>query len=304
MLRVALTALCLGAIGCGAAGDESPPEDSAAGPNGQPIDAPSPADSTSAVVLVDAAGVRHVLNGPARRVISLVPSATATLRAIGAEDVLVGRTDFDTEPWIDSLPSVGGGLEPNLEALVALHPDAVIRFAGEQDPRTPARLDELGIRHVAVRPVSLQKLYETNDILGRLVGRGAAADSLSRSIRNGLEALSEAVSGLSRKHVVYMLGGSPPWVSGPDTYIDEILDLVGADNVFDDLGAPYAAVSPEELRARSVDVVLVASERTFDESLTPGARVEVVGDALEVPGPEVVDAAREVAEVIHGRTLR
>lgn len=258
----------------------------------------------SAVVLVDAAGVRHALSGPARRVVSLVPSATATLRAIGADGALVGRTDYDTAAWTASIPSVGGGLEPNLEAVVSLGPDAVIRFEGDQDPRTPERLDRLGIRHVAVRPVSLDDLYATTEIVGRLTGHEAEADSLSRKIRADLRRLAEDVDELPRQRVVYMLGGSPPWVSGPGTYIDEILTLVGGDNVFDDLSSPYASVSPEVLRAREVDVVLLSSRSSYDRSLTPNARIEVIGDALEVAGPNVVDAAREVAQVIHGRTFR
>lgn len=288
--RLATLALGLCLVACGGRDRSSP-------------DAVDGVSSDSAIVLVDASGTRHVLEGPARRVVSLVPSATETLRAIGAEEVLVGRTDFDA-PWADSLPSVGGGLEPSLEALLALRPDAVIRFGGEQDPRTPARLDQLGIRHVAVRPVALDDVYETNRIIGRLIGRTAAADSLSGAIRAGLAGVAEAASALPRKRFVYLLGGSPPWVSGPDTYISEILELVGGDNVFDDLDAPYSAVSPEELRSREVDVVLVSAAGSFDESLTPDARIEVVGDALQVPGPDVAEEARAMAEAVHGRRIR
>ncbi len=293
---VATTLVASLALACDAAPESAQRQrDGAAGPTVKPgVEQP-------VIELVDAAGRTHRLDGPARRIVSLVPSATATLVAIGARDRLVGVSDYDV---LDSLPSVGGGLEPNLEALVALEPDAVLRFAGEQDPRTPARLDALGIRHVAVRPVDLDDLYETNRILGRLTGREPAADSLSAAIRLGLERLSRSVEGLPRKRVVYMLGGSPPWVAGPGTYITEMLELVGADNVFDDLDAPYSAVSPEELRSRDVDVVLVPRAGAHDEALTPGARVEVVGDALEVPGPDVVRVVREMAEAVHGRSLR
>ncbi|NNF13924.1 MAG: ABC transporter substrate-binding protein [Gemmatimonadetes bacterium] len=259
--------------------------------------------STTAIFFTDAAGREHRLEAPAQRVISLVPSATETIRAIGAEDALVGVTDYDDGEWTGSLPSVGGGLEPNMESLVALHPDVVIRFHGEQDPRTPARLDDLGIPHVAVRPVALGDVYETNRIVGQLLGRPRVADSLSSTIREGLADLSQSVADLPRQRVVYMLGGSPPWVSGPDTYISDILTLAGGDNVFGDLTSPYQAVSPEELRAREIDVVLVTRAGSYDASLTPNARIEVVGDALQVPGPDVVEAARSMAEVIHGRPV-
>lgn len=256
------------------------------------------------IVVVDAEGLRRVFRQPARRIISLVPSATATLRAIGADQALVGRTDYDTQEWAMSLPSVGGGLQPSLEAIVALEPDLVIRFAGSQDPRTRSRLDQLGIAYVTVRPDRIEDIFETAQILGRVTGRVAAADSLVHFLRQGLRETSEAVSGWPRLRVAYVLGGSPPWVSGPETYISEVLALVGGDNVFSDLDALYSAISPEVLRTRQIDVVLVATRGEYDEGLTPGARVQAIGNALEIPGPEVVEAARRVAELLHGRPLR
>jgi iron complex transport system substrate-binding protein len=258
--------------------------------------------SGGAVRLVDAAGTALVLERPARRIVSLVPSATETLRAIGAEGLLVGRTDFDTASWAARLPSVGGGLEPSVEAVVALEPDLVVRFAGEQDTRTPERLDALGIAHIAVRPDRVEDVYRTTLLLGAATGRSAWADSLVASMRAELDAVAASVRGLERLRVVYVLGGNPPWVAGPGTYIDEIVSLAGGDNVFADLGALYAAVSPEQLRAREVDVVLLSEGATYDRSLTPGVRVEVVDDALEIPGPGVVDAAYHVAELLHGRS--
>jgi cobalamin transport system substrate-binding protein len=261
-------------------------------------------NASEPVRLVDAAGDELVLARPARRVVSLVPSATETLRAFGGESVLVGRTDFDTSAWSAALPSVGGGLEPNLEAIVALEPDLVVRFAGTQDPRTPARLADLGIAQLAVRPDRIQDIYRTARALGAATGYTAAADSLVSVIQKGLAAVESRAGELPRVRVAYVLGGTPPWVAGPGTYIDEVMSMVGGDNAFADLGALYSSVSPEELLTRKVDVVLVSAEGAFDASLTPGARVKVVGDALEIPGPEVVDAAYRVAELLHGRSLR
>jgi len=255
-------------------------------------------------VLIDAAGVEHSFSQPAGRIISLVPSATKTLRAIGADGALVGRTDFDTDAWVVNRLSVGGGLEPNLEAIVSLTPDLVIRFAGAQDPRTAARLDQLGIRHLAVRPDRIDDIYEMITLLGQATGRTPAADVLVRSLREGLDEVALAVAGWPRLRVAYVLGGTPPWVAGPGTYIDEVISLIGGDNTFRDLGALYSAVSREEFRTRTIDVVLVSSTGDFDPSLTPGARVLTTGDLLEMPGPEIVEAARSVAQILHGRSLR
>lgn len=254
------------------------------------------------VRLIDAAGAALVLDGPARRVVSLVPSATQTLRAMGAAHVLVGRTDFDVEPWAAHLPSVGGGIEPDVESLIALEPDLVVRFAGEQDPRTPARLDALGIPHLAVRPDRIEDIYVTAELLGRATGYEHAADSLVSELREELQAVARSVRGLERVRTAYVLGGTPPWVAGPGTYIAQVVSLAGGDNVFADLDALYSAVSPEELRTREIDVVLLPEGAAFDRSLTPGARVERVGGALEIPGPDVVEAAHVVAALLHGRS--
>lgn len=270
-------------------------------PDPSPRDAEVAADST---VVVDAEGRRVALAGPALRIVSLVPSATQTLHAIGASGSLVGRTDFDMEPWARDIPSVGGGLEPSLEAIVALEPDLVIRFGGAQDPRTAGRLDALGIPYLTVRPDRLEDIYEIATLLGQVTGGESSAQALVRGLRGGLRALSETVSGRPRLRVAHVLGGSPPWVTGPGTYISEVLAIVGGDNVFEDLGTLYAAVSPEELRTRDIDVVLVSRRGDMDERLVPGARIVEIGDALEIPGPEVVDAARRVAELMHGRSLR
>ena len=251
---------------------------------------------------VDAAGVHHPVDEPGGRIVSLVPSATTTMHVIGAGDLLVGRTDYDTAPWLADLPSVGGGLEPNLEVLLSLRPDLVIRFEGEQDPRTPARLDELGIRHVAVRPSSLADIYLTTEIVGYATGHTEAADSLARAIRAELEEVARSVAPLPRLRVLYSLGGAPPWVSGPGTFVADIIGLAGGDNVFDDLTSPWAAVSPEEVRRRDIDVVLVPQASSFDPALAPGARIVEVGALLDIPGPDVPAAARRVAELLHGRT--
>ncbi|HUF74930.1 MAG TPA: helical backbone metal receptor [Longimicrobiales bacterium] len=260
------------------------------------------AAAPSEVRLVDASGAEVVLARPARRVVSLVPSATETLRAMGADAVLVGRTDFDDQPWAARLPSVGGGIGPDIEAVVALEPDLVVRFAGEQDPRTPPRLDALGIPHLAVRPDRIEDIYRTAELLGRATGFEAASDSLVAATRAGLAAVARSVRGLERLRVAYVLGGTPPWVAGPGTYIDEVVALAGGDNVFADLGALYSAVSPEELRSREIDVVLLSEGASYDRALTPNTRIERVGEELEIPGPDVVDAAHEVALLLHGRS--
>ncbi len=249
---------------------------------------------------VDADGHQVRLAVPVERIVSLVPSATLTLGAIGARSVLVARTDFDSASWASGLPSVGGGLEPSLETIVSLHPDVVIRFGGPQDPRTPARLDDLGVPHLAIRPDDIGDVLSIVDLLGRLTGHERAADSLHARLQAQLDEVRARWKDAPRVRAAFVLGGDPPWVAGPDTYVDELISLAGGVNVFSDLGTLYASVSPEELVARDIDVVLLPRGAQLDRSLVAEARVVDVGDVLGIPGPSVAEAARVVANALHG----
>jgi len=261
-------------------------------------------DTANNILLVDATGLEVTLQEPARRIISLVPSATQILKALGVGHVLVGRTDFDNEDWVISVPSLGGGLKPNFEKIIALNPDLVVLFAGDQDPHTRSRLDDFGITQVAIRPDRLTDLYASIILLGQATGTEPVADSIISTIKKDLTDLQRWTATRPKLRTVYLLGGSPPWVAGPDTYIDEILRLAGGRNVFSDLEFLYGPVSPEQIRSREIDVVLVSDRSQFDAMLTPGARIEEIGNTLEFPGPNVAQAARHVAELLHRDLLR
>jgi len=261
-------------------------------------------DTANNILLVDATGLEVTLQEPARRIISLVPSATQILKALGVGHVLVGRTDFDNEDWVISVPSLGGGLKPNFEKIIALNPDLVVLFAGDQDPHTRSRLDDFGLTQVAIRPDRLTDLYASIILLGQATGTEPVADSIISTIKKDLTDLQRWTATRPTIRTVYLLGGSPPWVAGPDTYIDEILRLAGGRNVFSDLEFLYGSVSPEQIRSREIDVVLVSDRSQFDAMLTPGARIEEIGNTLEFPGPNVAQAARHVAELLHRDLLR
>lgn len=258
-----------------------------------------PAAVGAEIVLTDADGRQIRLARPVRRVLSLVPSATQTLDALGARSLVIARTDHDTASWMSALPSVGGGLLPSLEAIVAARPDLVIRFAGPQDTRTPDALDRLGIPHLAIRPDRISDVMEITRLLGEATGHAAAADSLARDLRSGLDGVRSAMAGHAPVRVAYVLGGDPPWVAGPGTYIQELLEIAGGENAFADLTSLYAAVSVEEFMARRIDLILTPDAGRIDPRVTEGSRVVEVGDALEFPGPGVAAAARTLALLLH-----
>lgn len=234
------------------------------------------------------------------RVVSLVPSATETILALGAGDALVARTDFDTASALQRLPSVGGGLHPSREALLSLRPDLVVTFEAASDPETPAFLDRIGVAHLSVRPESVAEVREMIRALGDALGRRASADSLDRALGAELQRVRDRVAGHPPVRAAYLLGGTPPWVAGPGSLPADLIRLAGGVNVFDDVGRRYAPVDPETLVGRDIDVLLAGPGTRLDPRLREGLLVRRVSPAVELPGPRLAEAARSVAEALHG----
>ena len=263
-----------------------------------------PTPSDSGLVVVDAAGRSLRFDRPPTRVLSLVPSATAILVSLGVSDVLVGRTDFDTTAALRDLPSVGGGLQPDLERLVTLRPDLVIRFAGEQDTVTPRALAARVIPHLAVRPDRIEDVHAIVRQLGVVMGRVAKADSLIATLDRELAEVRRLVAARERVRVAYLLGGIPPWVAGPGTYVADLLEVAGAANAFADLDHLYAPVSLEELLMRDIDAFVVARGTVVSPRLRARAPVREVSPDIELPGLGLGHAARALAEVLHPAAFR
>lgn len=283
---------------------EGPPRD----PSGEDRAVPAASSasapgSITAISVTDAVGRGLVFHVPPSRIVSLVPSATATLLALGSGDALVGRTDFDTAQVLMELPSVGGGLGPSMEAIVALEPDLVIRFAGETDPGTPARLDALGIPHFAVRPSRVDDVRRIIRDLGIVTGRQTAAGGILADIDARLADVRARVQGLPPARAAFLLDGTPPWAAGPESYIGELIELGGGLNVFSDLSQEYTPVSPEELVSRAIDVVLTVRGAT-PGGIPASAVIRQVSAVTQLPGPDLGLAAEEIARALHPQAFR
>jgi iron complex transport system substrate-binding protein len=264
---------------------------------------PGPGQDAFPVALTDAAGRAWVFQAPPTRVVSLVPSATRTLEGRGARHLLAGRTAFDTTESLAPLPSVGGGLHPNLENLLALRPDLVIRHGGQSDRATPRRLDEGGVAHLAVHTRGLDDVRALIRDLGLITDRGPQADSILEDMDARFQDIRARIAGRPPVRVAYILGGNPPWVAGPGTFIHELLAISGGENAFADLKAPYGPVSPEELLVREIHLVLApeGSEVFLPSSALTLIRVH---PDVEIPGPDLARLARELAALLHPQVFR
>lgn len=273
-------------------------------------------DAPGAVSAVDDAGRTIRLDRPARRIISLLPAGTETLFALGAGDLVVGRTRYDTDPAVQHLPSVGGGLDPSLEALVALRPDLVVAWepAGGGS-RLSVRLGEMGIPVFSIQTRDTADIMQNMESLGRLTGRTAAADSVAGAVRAELDAVRASVPPGPRPNVLFVVSVDPPMTAGTGNFLAELIGVAGGDPL--DVSADAPGLSPqvslEELVRRDPDVVILPV--SDDPSMTaerlarlPGWRelsavragrvAEVPADLVNRPGPKIGEMARVLRDAI------
>src|SRR5437016_11947890 len=215
--------------------------------------APPPAS----LAVTDDAGGPVALTAPARRVVSLLPSFTELLFAIGAGDRLVGRTTWcDYPPEAVRVPSVGDGIPPNVEAVAARHPDLVVLYRSGPNITAAEQLERLGIKTVLLDLNRLEDLGPAARRLGVLTGRVASADSLV----GAMDSLASQPPAPGSQSLVFIVWDNPAIVIGAGSYLDRLAALAGGRNVFHDIGSPSAQVAIETIAARDPEFVAVLSD--------------------------------------------
>ncbi len=216
---------------------------------------------------VDHAGDPLPIAANNRRIVSLSPSLTELLFAIGVGDRVVGRTRWCTYPAaVRSIPSVGDGLDPNLELILARAPDVVVFYHTPANAAVIERLRQVGVSTISVRMDRLGDVPVAARLLGRVLGEPRRADSVAAAFDTELQR-RRAVPTDSGPGVLVLTWDAPPIVIGAGSFLTELLTLAGAHNVFGDLPHPSAAVSIEAIAARDPDVLLLtgAAAPTFVE---------------------------------------
>lgn len=247
----------------------------------------------------------------ADRVVSLNPAATEAIFAIGAEAKLVGRSRWDQYPAeVARIPAIGDGIRPAVEAVLATKPTLVILYATAENRGVAEALARAGVRTVALRVDRIAQFHAQLRVLGIALGAAERAAVVSDSVQRTLDrvrALTQRVE--VRPAVVWPVWNSPPMVIGGGSYIDELLEIAGARNVFHDVAQPSPSVSIEEIIARAPEFVLVSAKQleTFgrDDSwrALPAVRAKrfVVHDPAVTGRPSVVlgMAAVQLARALH-----
>ena len=252
---------------------------------------------------------------PPARIVSLVPAVTEILFALGSAHRLVGRTHWGTyPPTARTILDVGDGMHPSLEIVLSVEPDVVLLYDGEGNRNVARQLKSLGVNTLSLRHDTLSDLEANIVLLGDLVGCPIAASKLLAQIRTGLEEVVQATPQGDKPTVYWDAWAEPPITIGAGSFLDSLLRIAGAENIFSDQPSSAPRVSLESIIYRDPDLVLVpvgVSSALVDLSLTKRSgwnrvpavkegRVSVLDqDLVSRLGPRVVDAAWLMAHAIH-----
>ncbi len=268
---------------------------------------------SSQLTVVDDLGRSVSLRGPATRVVSLAPSITETLFALGAGGQVIGVTDYcNYPPGAQAKTRVGGMTNPSIETIISLSPDLVVLSMEGNVREDFSRLEALGIPLFVTNPRSLEGIHRSIRDLGILTGRAEQAETLVR----GMVAREDSVrSGLSgqKQRVLMFVSVRPLMVAGKNTFLSELIERAGGINLAARSGGTYPAFSRESVVADDPDVLLFTSDVLSDTALLTETFPEwrelralkhhrvyrIDADIISRPGPRAVDGLMTLFHILH-----
>ncbi|MEW8973414.1 MAG: cobalamin-binding protein [Tissierellaceae bacterium] len=247
------------------------------------------------------------------RIISLSPSNTEILFALGLGDKIVGVTTFCDYPE-EALEKekIGNYSGINLEKIIELQPDLVLSY-GPGEEENNKRLKEVGIPVLGYLPESIDEVIENILIIGRITGTEKKAEELTNDMLKKKDEIVEKVKGTEKKRVFYEIWHEPLQAAGPGSFMDSLIQLANGDNIAKDAKGEYPQYDIEQLIERDPEVYLTSAdipEKTIESILErPGyseisaikqGRVYILdANITSRPGPRIVEALELVARAIH-----
>lgn len=285
---------------------------------------PAPQEpSGTGISVTDMAGHTVILEEVPQRILALSPSDCEILWAIGAGEQIIGRgSDCDWPKEILELPAVVSGANMNLEQVIAMDPDVVLMSRITQTQAQKDALEAAGITVIYSdahdNNETLAGVYSAMAMLGTVAGRDAEAEKLIDDTKNLFTRLKDTIPEGSKKTVYFEV--SPLeyglWTAGPGTFMHEISDLLGVENIFSDLEG-WCEVSEEQVLARNPDYIVSVTmfygdgpspeeeicSRTGWDSITAvqkGAVMNFGNNELTRPGPRLAEGAQMLFDFFYG----
>lgn len=269
------------------------------------------AGAAQALQLTDDRGVSVSFASTPQRIVSLLPSLTETVCELGQCQRLVGVDRYSNFPdSVRALPQVGGGLDPNIEAIVALKPDVVLMAASS---RAGERLRALGLKVVALEPKSHADVKRVLEKIGVLL---EVPDALKvwRAIDAAMAAAAQSLPASVKNVRVYFEVNRAPYAAGTSSFIGETLSRLGAQNIVPASLGPFPKLNPEYVVRANPDLIMVGDRNYAGLEGRPGwanlrairdKRVciftEAQSDLVVRPGPRMAEGARLMAQCLQGK---
>jgi iron complex transport system substrate-binding protein len=262
------------------------------------------------ITVTDDRGRTVVLPAAPQRVVSILPSLTETVCELQQCQRLVGVDRYSNWPAaIQALPRVGGGIDPNVEAIVALRPDVVLAAVSS---RGSERLEALGLKVVALEPKTHADMRRVMGTVARVLGLPAEdAERLWRHIDAAVSAAAQSLPPNVRRTKVYFEVNRAPYAAGASSFIGETLARLGAQNIVPAELGPFPKLNPEFVVRANPDVIMVGARNAPGMTERPGwERIRAVrerrvcvfdnddADTIIRPGPRLGEGARLLADCL------
>ncbi len=265
------------------------------------------------------------LSAQPRRIVSTSPSITETLFALGAGDRVVGVSNYcHFPPEATTRTRIGSYLRPNAEVIARLKPDLVI--IQRLPNNVSSSLRQFGLTVAEVDTGDLNKNIESMREIARAAGADAAAEKLISRIQADLAAIRSTHAAKPKRTVFFIVGRTPGRLEGivavgSGSYLNELIETAGGKNVLAQGNLPYPKIALETVVRLNPDVIIDMGEMADTTNVTDErkkaveqlwksrpevhARVyAVASDIYVVPGPRMIDAAREIARMLHAEPAR
>ena len=270
-------------------------------------------------VIADQMGRKVTLSTTApQRIVSLSPSTTEILFALGLNDRIAGVTDYcDYPPEAKLKPSVGDYTAPDMEKLISLNPDLIL-VTEEQELDVMPQLLSKGFTVIGIKPGSVSEVFDSIVIIGNATGKTKEANDMVKDMKERIQRVTAKTANLpasSRPKVFYIIWQDPLWTVGSNTFHDELISMAGGVNITHDLSG-YVDISLETVIKDNPDIIIAGvgmgdgEEAPFTYAQTEpkladttarqkGQVYSVDMDIVSRPGPRLVDALEDLLAIIH-----
>lgn len=309
-LLLSLVVVAAALAGCGGAKQPTTQEPAPASNPAKGAD--SAQQTTYPITLKDAAGRDITIPAEPKRIISVAPSNTELLFALGKGSSLVGRSDFcDYPAEAKQITSIGGFAPPNYEKILSLKPDLVLLIGGSVEARTKLT-EEYKLNTFVVDPQNFEELYKSIQTLGKLVNAQPQAEKLVTAMQAATKAVADKAAKATTKPVVfYQVWDDPLMTTGPSTFMDDMIRLAGGTNAAGGVKDRWANFSQEQFVAANPEIIITANPdaatkakaRQGWESIKAVKAGKVFGapdeNLLVRPGPRLVEGLKWMAQQVH-----